>query len=49
MSNNNAVQGMSIQKKATNLFDYLKAMQKQNESVVANYEDLCRRRVVQAY
>ena len=39
MSNNNAVQGMSIQKKATNLFDYLKAMQKQNESVVANYED----------
>ncbi len=39
MSNNNAVQGMSIQKKATNLFDYLKAMQKQNESIVLNYED----------
>ncbi len=39
MSNNYAAEGMSIQKKAINLFDYLKAMQKQNESIVLNYED----------
>lgn len=38
MSNDFSIDDMSVQKKAENLFDYLKAMQKQNESIVLNYE-----------